>query len=61
MYNTLTPLATQNSETWGGLRRAITSTPGFQHWCSSSRYVSDKELDDLIQLYLRETLETLAY
>jgi hypothetical protein len=61
MSKTLTPPSTQNSETWGGLRKAIANAPGFQHWCGSSRNANGEELDDLIQLYLRETLETLAY
>jgi hypothetical protein len=61
MSKTLTPPSTQNSATWGSLRKAITNTPGFQHWCGSSRTANGEELDDLIQLYLRETLETLAY
>jgi hypothetical protein len=61
MSNTLTIPSTKSSETWGGLRKAIADAPGFQHWCVSSRYASSKEMDELIQLYLRETLETLAY
>jgi hypothetical protein len=61
MYNTLTPQTARSSETWGGLRKAIASTPGFQHWCNNGQNLSNEGLDELIQSYLRETLETLAY
>jgi hypothetical protein len=58
--STSTP-TNKSSETWGGLRQAITSTPGFQYWRSSDLGHESKDLDALVQLYLRETLETLAY
>ncbi len=53
--------AASASATWGGLRQAISSTPGFQYWRSSDLGNESKDLDALIQIYLRETLETLAY
>jgi hypothetical protein len=53
--------AVNNSATWGGLRQAITNTPGFQYWRSSDSGHESKDLDVLVQIYLRETLETLAY
>lgn len=55
------PAFAKSSETWGSLRKAITSTPGFQYWRSTSLSSDSKDLDSLAQLYLRETLETLAY
>jgi hypothetical protein len=61
MSKTLTPQTSHSSETWGGLRKAIASTPGFQHWCSNGHNAQEAGLDELIQSYLRETLETLAY
>jgi hypothetical protein len=51
----------KNSATWGGLRQAISNTPGFQYWRSSDLGNESKDLDALVQIYLRETLETLAY
>ncbi len=53
--------AVNTSATWGSLRQAITSTPGFQYWRSSDLGNESKDLDALVQIYLRETLETLAY
>ncbi len=50
----------QSSATWGGLRKAIANTPGFQYWLSDLGNES-QDLDALVQIYLRETLETLAY
>jgi hypothetical protein len=61
MSKTLSPLAANASATWGGLRRVIADTPGFQHWCSVSQEAEGLDLDRLIQNYLSETLETLAY
>jgi hypothetical protein len=62
MNHTPTSIPTvKNSATWGGLRQAITSTPGFQYWRNSDLVDESKDLDDLVQIYLRETLETLAY
>jgi hypothetical protein len=51
----------KTSATWGGLRQAISNTPGFQYWRSSDLGNESKDLDALVQIYLRETLETLAY
>jgi hypothetical protein len=60
--NVTTPtLIPSTSATWGGLRKAITDTPGFQHWCNNSQEAQGHDLDRLIQAYLSETLETLAY
>jgi hypothetical protein len=60
--NDITPaIAPSTSTTWGNLRKAITDTPGFQHWCKNSHESRGYDLDLLIQAYLAETLETLAY
>jgi hypothetical protein len=61
MSKTLSPLASNASATWGGLRKVIADTPGFKHWCSVSQESEGLDLDRLIQTYLSETLETLAY
>jgi hypothetical protein len=59
MSKNLSPIAP--NATWGGLRKVIADTPGFQHWCSVSQGSEGCDLDRLIQTYLSETLETLAY
>jgi hypothetical protein len=61
MSKTLSPLATNASANWGGLRKVIADTPGFKHWCSTSPASEGSDLDRLIKAYLSETLETLAY
>jgi hypothetical protein len=61
MSKTLSPIAPNASATWGSLRKVIVDTPGFQHWCSVSQDSEGRDLDRLIQTYLSETLETLAY
>jgi hypothetical protein len=61
MNKTTSPLASNASATWGGLRRVIADTQGFKHWCDVSQESEALDLDRLIQNYLSETLETLAY
>jgi hypothetical protein len=61
MHNTLTPPTKSTAADWSSLRQVVAETPGFQHWCNSHRHADGSQLDELIQLYLRETLETLAY
>jgi hypothetical protein len=61
MSKNVIPFDSNTSTTWGGLRKVIASTPGFQHWCSVSQESEGRDLDRLIQTYLSETLETLAY
>ncbi len=48
--------------TWQNLRQVIAASSGFETW-SDSRAVGtvDRNLDELVRRYLRETLETLAY
>lgn len=60
----------QDTETWDNLKQVITSSTGFEKW-KRSRLVDTelkqgsnqdpKLIDELVILYLRETLETLAY
>lgn len=49
---------------WYSLRQAIAASSGFDRW-KQERGAHDKPsdltLDELVQSYLRETLETLAY
>ncbi len=55
--------ATDNALVWNSLKQAISASPGFQHWADqlSTLDRSNLSLDERIQRYLRETLETLAY
>lgn len=49
---------------WSELRQAISNTSGFKRWvldCKTESKGSDATLDAMVQLYLRQTLETLAY
>jgi hypothetical protein len=57
-------LLDKNGAYWADLQRAIANTSGFHRWMIEQN-ISDKEqvdsLDRLVSLYLRQTLETLAY
>ncbi|MBD2187521.1 hypothetical protein [Pseudanabaena mucicola] len=62
--------ADKDPKVWSELKRAISTSSGFDKWQRSrhgSKYetkdVTAQEgvLDDLVRSYLRETLETLAY
>lgn len=55
----------QQPQTWDHLKVAIAATSGFQRWqierSSTDVPSEDRTLDRQVKLYLRETLETLAY
>lgn len=53
----------RDAELWDSLKRAIANSSGFQSWRSeqSSMTRADLSVEQLVRLYLRETLETLAY
>jgi hypothetical protein len=49
---------------WSELRQAISDTSGFKRWVLDRKIEpksSEGTLDAMVQLYLRQTLETLAY
>ena len=53
-----------DSAIWHSLKQAIATSSGFQSWKqerSSDKVLSDLPVDQQLQRYLRETLETLAY
>ncbi|MDV3000157.1 MAG: hypothetical protein N5P05_001763 [Chroococcopsis gigantea SAG 12.99] len=57
-----------NQPVWEGLKQAIATSSGFKCWqderilqTTDESPNSDKQLDDKVISYLRETLETLAY
>lgn len=57
------PTPTNDTSVWTSLKQAISASSGFQHWDSqlSSLERVDLSLDARVRLYLRQTLETLAY
>ncbi|WP_309740329.1 MULTISPECIES: hypothetical protein [unclassified Chamaesiphon] len=57
------PAPIDDPSVWTSLKQAISASSGFQHWTSQLPSIerSDLNLDALVQRYLRETLETLAY
>jgi hypothetical protein len=57
------PTSANDTSIWTSLKQAISASSGFQHWASqlSTLEQADLNLDALVQRYLRETLETLAY
>jgi hypothetical protein len=47
---------------WYSLKRAIATSSGFQRWqLEHSSQLQQLHLEQQVQRYLRETLETLAY
>jgi hypothetical protein len=54
----------EDSQIWQSLKSAIAASSGFQRWQLEQQTVEDFQalnLDQQVQRYLRETLETLAY
>ena len=51
-----------DSEIWNSLKCAIAASSGFQSWLQERGYqFQELRLEQQVQRYLRETLETLAY
>ena len=55
--------AHQDTELWQSLKHAISASSGFHRWRSEqlSALTAATSEDQLVRLYLRDTLETLAY
>lgn len=54
----------QDYEIWESLKQAIAASSGFQRWQAEQANhnpLNLVNLDSQVRLYLRETLETLAY
>lgn len=54
----------EDSQIWENLKEAIASSSGFQRWQlerQDNQAGKQTNLDQQVQAYLRETLETLAY
>ncbi|MEM9770604.1 MAG: hypothetical protein AAF889_03215 [Cyanobacteria bacterium P01_D01_bin.73] len=57
-----TPTATaDDAAIWQNLKEAIAASSGFQQWQQERDNAATDTVDHLVRLYLRETLETLAY
>lgn len=53
---------THDSEIWQSLKYAIAASSGFQRWqLERDLQLHGVRLEQQVQRYLRETLETLAY
>ncbi len=54
-----------DTDLWKHLKQAIAISSGFQRWqlerVQSGLEIEQMSLDEQVQRYLRETLETLAY
>ncbi|GAA6615978.1 hypothetical protein [Scytonema sp. NUACC26] len=51
-----------NTNMWNNLKSAIAASSGFQRWLlERDDRVQKLRLEEQVQRYLRETLETLAY
>ncbi|GAB1542760.1 hypothetical protein NUACC21_54340 [Scytonema sp. NUACC21] len=51
-----------DAEIWNSLKSAIAGSSGFQRWLlERGSQVQTLRLEEQVQRYLRETLETLAY
>ncbi|MEA5510064.1 hypothetical protein VB715_09840 [Crocosphaera sp. UHCC 0190] len=54
--------ADEEREVWESLQQAIADCSGFQQWQARQKTPPEiLSLDQQVRLYLRETLETLAY
>lgn len=52
----------RDPDIWGNLQYAIAASSGFQRWqLESNIHLKELRLEQQVQRYLRETLETLAY
>ncbi|UKO98414.1 hypothetical protein [Nostoc sp. UHCC 0870] len=52
----------RDSDIWQNLQYAIAASSGFQRWqVESYTQLQELRLEQQVQRYLRETLETLAY
>jgi hypothetical protein len=56
---------TADTEIWHNLKLTIASSTGFRRWLLEEKQadgrLKDLSLEQQVQFYLRETLETLAY
>ncbi len=55
--------AALDAELWQSLKSAIATSSGFQSWQAEqpTTLTTSTTVEQMVRLYLRETLETLAY
>ncbi|MEM8505137.1 MAG: hypothetical protein AAF716_18525 [Cyanobacteria bacterium P01_D01_bin.1] len=55
--------AAPDAELWQSLKSAIAASSGFQSWQAEqpTTLTTSTSVEQMVRLYLRETLETLAY
>jgi hypothetical protein len=54
--------SSRNAQIWQNLKHAISASSGFQRWqLERNHQLQGLRLEQQVQRYLRETLETLAY
>jgi len=61
--STISPMFENDSEVWSSLKGAIAKSSGFKQWYAekTEENLKEENIDSQVRLYLRETLETLAY
>lgn len=59
----VSPCQFSEGAAWNSLQQVIVTSSGFQRWLAERALNSHQSfsLEQLVRLYLRETLETLAY
>ena len=59
---TKSTLSTASGEnTWEALKKAIVKSSGFLRWQEAKNFKGSVTDEERVRLYLRETLQTLAY
>jgi hypothetical protein len=53
--------APSNGNTWESLKKAIVKSSGFLRWQEAKNFKVSVTDEEQVRLYLRETLQTLAY
>jgi hypothetical protein len=53
--------AASNGNTWESLKKAIVKSSGFLRWQEAKDFKGSVSDEERVRLYLRETLQTLAY
>jgi hypothetical protein len=60
MASSVIPNFTPDAAYWPSLRQAIAASSGYQTWLSDGQ-LDASPTEDLVLVYLRQTLATLAY
>jgi hypothetical protein len=53
--------STSGENTWEALKKAIVKSSGFLRWQEAKNFKVSVNDEERVRLYLRETLQTLAY